>query len=177
MLCDLTYYILSVTLLIIINNHLYWRPHFQYSNLENHISISVGGTPITPATVRPTYATTTRPYWTRTASGWIHIKNPPLYKPDGQIYTSDEQSAETKYSSEELYDPSTFLSPSSSSASPALLLPSDASPQRPSAQEHDLSQLSQNALVRLSFFVFPLIQLIYFKDFWHLTLHPVKNIH
>lgn len=27
---------------------------------------AIGGTPITPATVRPTYATTTRPYWTRT---------------------------------------------------------------------------------------------------------------
>ncbi|UMM39756.1 hypothetical protein L5515_016668 [Caenorhabditis briggsae] len=115
---------------------------------------ALGGTPITSvATARPTAATTTRPYWTRTASGWIHIQHPPLYTPNGNIYTSDEQSRElTDTSTEEFYDPSTLSS--SPSASPAqLLLPADvvSSSERPpfAPQEHDLSQLSQNnALTR-----------------------------
>uniref|UniRef100_A0A8R1HPU0 Zinc metalloproteinase n=1 Tax=Caenorhabditis japonica TaxID=281687 RepID=A0A8R1HPU0_CAEJA len=101
---------------------------------------AIGGSPATLATARPVYTTTTRPYWTKTASGWIHIEHPPLYTPEGEVYTSDERSSSEEY---QLFDPSTSSSSSSSSSSPALL-PVEGH-ERPSAPppEHDLSQLSQ----------------------------------
>ncbi|CAB3401189.1 unnamed protein product [Caenorhabditis bovis] len=46
---------------------------------------AVGGTTTTSA------PTTTRPYWTLTASGWVHIPNDIVrYTPTGEVYTSAE---------------------------------------------------------------------------------------